>query len=191
MTCSLAPSITIFDFTPSFLNIFLAEWCAWLLLDMGSILIHSVPFVQIWAHVLPLVDFMEEKYVSVNIVVFNLRYLSCRSLVRKCRCKLGWLTALTPCCVVTLVVWFAVVGPLSHFSANASGETPFHIVDEVELIFTWSSNDDVKASILKCGLGVGVVVFGQSFKVDKRYLIYTVTELLQEGKLSKFEFLRQ
>ena len=51
--------------------------------------------------------------------------------------------------------------PYIPFSANASGETPFRIVDEIELIFTCSSNDDVKALILTCGLGVGVVVFGQ------------------------------
>ena len=41
-----------------------------------------------------------------------------------------------------------------------SVETPFNIVDEIELICTYSSNDDVKALILACGLGVGVVVFG-------------------------------
>ena len=58
---------------------------------------------------------------------------------------------------------FAEVNPISHFSSNTSGETPFHIVDEIELIFTFSSNDDVKASILKLGLGVGVVVVVQSF----------------------------
>ena len=40
---------------------------------------------------------------------------------------------------------------------------PFHLVDEIELIFTCSSNDDVKALILTWGLGVGVVVFGHSF----------------------------
>ena len=40
---------------------------------------------------------------------------------------------------------------------------PFRLVDEIELIFTCSSNDDVKALILTCGLGVGVVVFGKSF----------------------------
>ena len=65
--------------------------------------------------------------------------------------------------MVTLVVRFAVVNPISHFSANTSGETPFRLVDEIELIFTCSSNDDVKASILKWGLGFGVVVFFQSF----------------------------
>ena len=48
-------------------------------------------------------------------------------------------------------------------SPNASGETPFRLVDELELIFTCSSNDDVKASIVKLGLGVGVVIFVQSF----------------------------
>ena len=47
------------------------------------------------------------------------------------------------------------------FSANASGETPFRLVYEIELIFTFSINDDAKASILKWGLGVGVVVFFQ------------------------------
>ena len=47
------------------------------------------------------------------------------------------------------------------FSANASGETPFPLVDEIELIFTCSSNDDVKVSILKLVLGVGVVVVFQ------------------------------
>ena len=31
------------------------------------------------------------------------------------------------------------------FSSNVSGEKPFHLVDEIELIFTCSSNDDVKA----------------------------------------------
>ena len=61
------------------------------------------------------------------------------------------------------MVSFDVVNPISHFSANASGETPLHLVDEIELIFTCSSNDDVKASILKWGLGFGVVVFFQSF----------------------------
>ena len=49
------------------------------------------------------------------------------------------------------------------FSSNAPGETPFSLVDKIELIITCSSNDDVKASILTCGLGVGVVVFGHSF----------------------------
>ena len=63
--------------------------------------------------------------------------------------------------MVTLVVRFAEVNPISHFSANASGKTPFRLVDEIELIFTCSSNDDVKASILKWGLGVGVIVFVQ------------------------------
>ena len=58
---------------------------------------------------------------------------------------------------------FAEVNPISHFSANASGETPFYLVDEIELMCTCSSNDDVKASILKLGLGVGVVVFVHSF----------------------------
>ena len=106
---------------------------------------------------------MEEKYVSANILVFNLRYLSFQSLVRKCRWKLGCSTVLTPRCVVTLVVGFSVVRPISRFSANASGETPFRKVYEIELIFTCSSNDDVKALILTCGLGVGVAVFSQSF----------------------------
>ena len=94
----------------------------------------------------------------MNMVVFNLRYRSCRPLVRKRRCKLGCSTILTPSCVVTLVVRFAVVNPLSHFSANASGETPFLLVDEIDLIFTCSIHDDVKAFILKLGLEVGVVV---------------------------------
>ena len=57
------------------------------------------------------------------------------------------------------MVRFAVVIPISHFSANASVETPFRLVDEIELIFTCSSNDDTKALILTCGLGVGLVVF--------------------------------
>ena len=39
----------------------------------------------------------------------------------------------------------------------------FRLVDEIELIITCSSNDDVKASILMWGFGVGVVVFGKSF----------------------------
>ena len=99
----------------------------------------------------------------MNIVVFNPRYQSFRSLVRKQCCKLGCSTVLTPRCVVTLVVRFDVVNPISNFSANASGETPFCIVDEIELLFNFSSNDCVKASILKLGLGVGVVVFYQSF----------------------------
>ena len=43
------------------------------------------------------------------------------------------------------------------------GETPFRIGDEIELIFTCSSNDDAKASIIKWGLGVGEVVSFQSF----------------------------
>ena len=86
-------------------------------------------------------------------------------LVRDCKqyCKLGCSTVLTPCCVVTLVVRFAVANPISHFSANASGETPFRIVDEIELIFTCSSNDDVKASVIKLELGVGVVIVVQLF----------------------------
>ena len=53
--------------------------------------------------------------------------------------------------------------PYIPFSANASGETPFCLVDENDLIFTFSSNNDVKSSILTCGLVIGVVVFGQSF----------------------------
>ena len=65
--------------------------------------------------------------------------------------------------MVTLVVRFAVVRPISHFSANASEETPFHLVDEIELIFTCSNNYDVKVSIFKLGLEVGSVVFVQSF----------------------------
>ena len=109
MIFSLAPSITIFDSTSSFLNSFLAELCACILLDIGYILIHLISFFHIWAYVLPLVDFMEVKYISVNIVVFNLRYQSCRSIVRKRRCKLGCSTFLTPRCVVTLVLRFAVV----------------------------------------------------------------------------------
>ena len=60
--------------------------------------------------------------------------------------------------MVTLVVSFAVFNPISHFSPNASGETQFCLVDEIDLIFTCSSNDCLKASILKLGLGVGVVV---------------------------------
>ena len=65
--------------------------------------------------------------------------------------------------MVTLVVRLDVVSPISHFSANASGETPFRLVDEIGIIFTCSSNYDMKASILTWGLGVGVVVFGKSF----------------------------
>ena len=65
--------------------------------------------------------------------------------------------------MVSLVVRFAVVNPISHSSANSLGEAPFCIVDEIELIFTCSSNDDVKAYILKLGLGVGVVVVVQAF----------------------------
>ena len=49
------------------------------------------------------------------------------------------------------------------FPANASGETPFRIVDEIELIFTCSSNDDLKSYVLKLGLGVGVFVVVQLF----------------------------
>ena len=106
---------------------------------------------------------MEEKYVSVNRVVFNLRYRSCQSLVQKRCCKLGCSTVLTPCFVVSLVVRFDVVSPISRFSANASGETPFRLVDEIGIIFTCSSNYDMKASILKWSLGVELVVFGKSF----------------------------
>ena len=95
----------------------------------------------------------------MKIVVFNIRYRSFRSVVRKRRCKLIWSTVLTPRCVVTLVVRFAVVNPISHFSANASGDNLFRLVAEIDLIFTCSSNDYVKASILKLGSGVGVVVF--------------------------------
>ena len=98
----------------------------------------------------------------MNIVLFNLRYISCQLLLRKRRCKLGCSTVLKPRCVVTLVVRFAVVNPISHFSANASGETPFLLVDEIDLIFTCSIHDDVKSLILTWGLIVGVVVFGQS-----------------------------
>ena len=65
--------------------------------------------------------------------------------------------------MVILVVRFAVVNPISHFSANASGETPFRLVYEIELIFNCLSNDSVKASILKLGLGVGVVIVFKSF----------------------------
>ena len=65
--------------------------------------------------------------------------------------------------MVTLVARFAVVNPISHFSANASGEIPFRLVDEIEMIFTFSSNYDVKAFILKLGLRVGVVLVVQSF----------------------------
>ena len=53
--------------------------------------------------------------------------------------------------------------PYILFLANASGETLFHLVGEIELIFTCSSYDYVKASILKLGLGLGVVVVVQSF----------------------------
>ena len=98
----------------------------------------------------------------MNIVVFNLRYRSCRSLVWKRRCKLGCSTVLTPRFVLNLVVRFAVVSPISHFSDNASGETPFRLVGEIDIIFTFSSNYYVKLLILMWGLGVGVVVFGQS-----------------------------
>ena len=83
--------------------------------------------------------------------------------MRKNRCKQVCSTALTPHCVVTLVVRFAVVIPISQFSSNASGETLFCLVYEIEIIFTCSSDDDLKESILTCGLGVRVVVFGQSF----------------------------
>ena len=132
-------------------------------MDMGSILIYSISFVHNWAHALPLVYSVDEKYVSVNIVVFNLRYQICRSLLQKRRRKQGCSTALTPRCVVTLVLCFAVVNTISHLSANASGETPFCIVDEIEMKFTYSSHNDVNASILKLGLGVGVIVGVQSF----------------------------
>ena len=98
----------------------------------------------------------------MSIVVFNLWYRSCRSLVQKRRCKLGFSTVLTPRCVVTLVVRFAVVNPISHFFSE-SGEIPFHLVDKLELIFTCSSNDGVNASILRLGLVVGVVIVVQSF----------------------------
>ena len=53
--------------------------------------------------------------------------------------------------------------PYIPFSANASGETPFRLVDEIELIFTCSINDNMKALIIKLDLGVGLVVFVQSF----------------------------
>ena len=55
-----------------------------------------------------------------------------------------------------------MVSPISHFSANASGETSFRLVDEIGIFFTCSSNYDMKASILTWGLVVGVVVFGKS-----------------------------
>ena len=64
--------------------------------------------------------------------------------------------------MVTLLVLFAVVNFISHFSDNASVETPFCLVDEKELIFTCSINDGVKALILEWGLVVGFVVFFQS-----------------------------
>ena len=83
--------------------------------------------------------------------------------MRNRRFKLGCSTVLTPRCVVTLVVRFSLVKPISHFCANASGETPLCLIDEIEIIFTCSSNDDLKASIFTCGLGVGVFDFGQSF----------------------------
>ena len=53
--------------------------------------------------------------------------------------------------------------PYIPCSANASGETSILLVDEIELICTCSINDDVKALILTCGLGVWVFVFVQSF----------------------------
>ena len=51
-----------------------------------------------------------------------------------------------------LVDAFCCGQPYIPFAANASGETQFRLVDEIELIFTFSCNDDVKASILKLGL---------------------------------------
>ena len=78
-------------------------------------------------------------------------------------CKIVCSTVLTPRCVVTLVLRFAVVNHISHFSANASVETLLRLIDEIELIFTCSNNDDVKAYILRLGLGVGVVLVVQSF----------------------------
>ena len=85
----------------------------------------------------------------MNKLVFNLLYRSFQSLVRKRRCKLGCSTVLTPRCVVTLVVHFAVVNPISHFPANASGEALFHLVDEIKLIFTYSSIDAFTSSLLE------------------------------------------
>ena len=65
--------------------------------------------------------------------------------------------------MVTLLVLFAVVNFISHFSDNASGEISFRLVHEIYLIFTFSSNDDVNVSILKFDLGVGVIAVFQSF----------------------------
>ena len=71
--------------------------------------------------------------------------------VRNRRCILGCSTALTSHCVVTLVVRFAVAKPTSHFSARVLGGILFLLDDDMELMFTLSINDDVKASIVTLG----------------------------------------
>ena len=55
---------------------------------------------------------------------------------------------------------------MSHFSAKVSGETPCLLDDDMELILTWSSNDEVKASTFTLGFGVGVFSFGLGGRGD-------------------------
>ena len=89
---------------------------------------------------------------SVNIVVFRLRYLNFLLFVLKRLVKLGCSTILTPRCVVTLVVLLDVARPMFHLSDKVSGETPFLLLDVIELVFTLSDKDEVKSSSIISGL---------------------------------------
>ena len=61
--------------------------------------------------------------------------------------------------------------PYIPFSANVSGETPFRLVDEIYLIFTFSSNDDVNVEgphvTVKLLLLIYGCLDGRALKVGK------------------------
>ena len=78
---------------------------------------------------------------------------------------LGCSTVLTPRYVVNFVVLLADDKTMFHLLARVSGETPFLLVDVMELMLTLFIKDEVKSSIIVGGLleywilgGLGEVV---------------------------------
>ena len=84
------------------------------------------------------------------------------------------------------MVLLAVAKPMSHFSNGVSGETLFLRAEDMELMFNFSSNDDVNASILTVGSGV-VVMFdrfgGRGTLIPNTFLLHFFLFLISPFQL--------
>ena len=99
--------------------------------------------------------------------------------------------------MVSKLNYFTVKEYLSPYYSPKTilDQQPLYYNKHDTLPFGWcvqENNDKIRKIQMFCGkLTAFTYNHWIKYKVEMRYFIYTVTELLQEGKLFKFQFLRQ